>query len=117
MSDAVPPQDDVEGDDGPETGLPHEEILRQIMTQLSVEPVVAGAAFGLGRNASYQACHSGEITALRMGHKLTCPTAPLRRQLGLEPPLESEVPAGPPKLVPKPPQTKRSMRKARSSRR
>jgi hypothetical protein len=113
--DAVLQQDGGEGDSGPETGLSHDEILQRIMTRLTVEPVVAGGAFGLGRSASYQACHTGEIVALRMGHKLACPTAPLRRQLGLEPPLESDIPAGPPKLVPKPSQSKRLSRKARVS--
>ena len=80
-------------DDGTSSRLPPEEIRRLIMTELSVAPEIAGAALGVGRNSAYQAIHKKQIAANRVGNKLTCPTAPLRRQLGWEPPLPGDEPA------------------------
>jgi hypothetical protein len=98
------------GDDAPSSALSHEEILRQIMTRLTVEVEVAGAAVGLGRNAAYKAVHAGELPSLRLGHKLVCPTAPLRRMLQLDP-SDSATPIAAPPIKPK--QSK--VRKARRS--
>lgn len=61
-----------------------EEIRRAIIGRLSVPVEIAGRAFGLGRNASYRAVQSGEIEANRIGGKWSCPTAPIRRRLGLD---------------------------------
>src|SRR6476619_3352338 len=70
--------------DGSSLRLSPAEVLRLIMTELTVAPKVAGLAHGIGRNSAYEAIHKGQIAANRVGNKLTCPTAPLRRQLGLE---------------------------------
>jgi hypothetical protein len=66
----------------------NEDIRHLIMTKLTVPVPVAGAAFGLGRNASYEQAKSGKIGSvhvIEVGRKRTVPTAPLRRVLGLEP--------------------------------
>jgi hypothetical protein len=81
---------DASDGDGASLRLPPAEVLRLIMTELTVAPEVAGLAHGIGRNSAYEAIHKGQIAANRVGNKLTCPTAPLRRQLGLEPPLPGE---------------------------
>lgn len=60
-----------------------DEVLRAIMTKLTVPVPVAGRALNLSKNSTYAAVHRGEIPAIRMGSRLECPTAPLRRMLGL----------------------------------
>ena len=65
-------------------------VLHRIKTELAVPPEVAGAAWGIGRNSAYAAIHKGDIKSVRVGHLLMCPTAPLRRQLGIDPPLPGE---------------------------
>jgi hypothetical protein len=40
--------------------------------------------FGLSRNASYGAAKRGDFHTIRMGKRILVPTAPLRRQLGIE---------------------------------
>lgn len=50
---------------------------------VSVE--VAGKALGLGRQATYDACHRGDIPTIRFGRRIVVPTAALRRMLGLDP--------------------------------
>jgi excisionase family DNA binding protein len=46
----------------------------------------AGAALGLSASAAYRAAERGEIPTLRVGRRLVALVAPLRRQLGLDPP-------------------------------
>lgn len=38
----------------------------------------------LSRNGLYEAIRRGDIATVKMGKKILVPTAPLRRQLGLE---------------------------------
>jgi hypothetical protein len=83
---------DDEGDDTSPRPSPA-EVLHLIMTELTVAPEIAGLAHGIGRNSAYEAIHKGQIAANRVGNKLTCPTAPLRRQLGIDPPLPGGEPA------------------------
>lgn len=46
----------------------------------------AGAYFGLGRSASYDAVRRGELPSIRFGRRIVVPTATLRRLLGLDEP-------------------------------
>jgi hypothetical protein len=45
---------------------------------------VGRICFGLSRNASYDAAKRGDFATLRIGRLLKVPTAPLKKQLGLE---------------------------------
>jgi hypothetical protein len=70
---------------GTQTMLTDDEILRLVMTKLSV-PVwpVAGKALGLGRNATYEAATRGDIPTVAVGgRRKPVPTSWLRRKLGL----------------------------------
>jgi hypothetical protein len=40
--------------------------------------------FGLSRNASYEAAKRGDFRTIKLGKRIVVPTAPLRRQLGIE---------------------------------
>ncbi|MDQ3640427.1 MAG: helix-turn-helix domain-containing protein [Actinomycetota bacterium] len=53
---------------------------------MSVED--AGAALGLGRSAAYEAARRGELPTIRLGRRLVCPTAALRRLLCLDEPTD-----------------------------
>lgn len=113
-SRAAVDEDEVDNeDDGASSRPPPEEVLRLIMTELSVSPEIAGAALGIGRNSAYQAIHKKQIAANCVGNKLTCPTAPLRRQLGLEPPLAGGEPAPQIALQPKKQETIKSPKQRR----
>jgi hypothetical protein len=61
-----------------------EELKRELTEKLTVSVEIAGKAFGLGRNSSYEACKSGQIPSIRIGGKIAVPTAPLRKMLGIE---------------------------------
>jgi hypothetical protein len=61
-----------------------EELRKALTEKLTVSVEVAGKAFGLSRNAAYDACKSGQIPSLRIGGKITVPTAPLRKMLSIE---------------------------------
>lgn len=43
-----------------------------------VPPPIAGKVLTLGRNASYDACRSGELPSIRIGHRVLVPVARLR---------------------------------------
>jgi hypothetical protein len=47
-------------------------------------PDAGRLAFGLGRAASYQAVHRGDLPSIRCGRRIVVPTAALRRLLGLD---------------------------------
>jgi len=79
---------------GSETTYLPEEILKLLRTELTVGPEIAGKALGLGRSASYAACRTGDIPALRLGSKFVIPTSRLRQMLGIDPsPLPSPTTA------------------------
>ncbi|MBR1190080.1 helix-turn-helix domain-containing protein [Bradyrhizobium sp. AUGA SZCCT0160] len=61
-----------------------ENVRAALMSNLTVSVEIAGKAFGIGRNAAYDACKSGDIPSVRIGGRITCPTAPLRKMLGIE---------------------------------
>lgn len=45
---------------------------------------VGRVCFGLSRNGSYEAAKRGDFATIRVGRLLKVPTAPLKRQLGIE---------------------------------
>ena len=62
-----------------------DQLKDQLIQKLSVALwPTAGKALGLGRNATYAAARRGDIQINRFGSKMTAPTAPLRRRLGLD---------------------------------
>ena len=69
---------------GREPGL--DEILHDIRSKPTV-PVWphAGRAYGLRRNASYDAARRGEIETIRMGRSVRAITAPMRKRLSIDP--------------------------------
>lgn len=42
----------------------------------------AGAIFGLNRNRAYAAVRNGDLPSFRIGRRIYCPVASLRRMLG-----------------------------------
>jgi excisionase family DNA binding protein len=52
------------------------------------EPTVsverAGQLLGISRGSAYEGVRSGEIPAIRLGHRWVVPTASLRRLLGVD---------------------------------
>ena len=45
----------------------------------------AGKHLGLGRDAAYRAIHTGELPSIRIGRKVSVPTAALWELLGMTP--------------------------------
>jgi hypothetical protein len=60
------------------------DVKKALTDNLTVSVDVAAKAFGIGRAAAYAACNSGDIPSVRIGGRITIPTAPLRRMLGIE---------------------------------
>lgn len=60
------------------------QVQKALMSNLTVSVEVAGKAFGIGRNAAYEACKKGDIPSVKIGGRITCPTAPIRKMLGIE---------------------------------
>jgi hypothetical protein len=63
---------------------PNDELLRMLIEQLAVPVEVAGEALGIGRSLAYTAIRNGELPFIRIGRRLTVPTAPLRAMLQIE---------------------------------
>ena len=84
------------------------DIINLLQTQLTVGPEIAGRAFGLGRSSSYAACRNGQIPAFKIGGKFACPTAPLRRMLGIDEHRAAESPLASPPIPPPPPPPEKS---------
>lgn len=61
-----------------------DDLVEKLRREVSV-PLwpTAGRACGIGRNSAYKAAERGEIPTNKFGGKLTVPTAPLRRLLGI----------------------------------
>jgi hypothetical protein len=64
-------------------GISQAEAIILLKTHPTVPPQVAGAAYGLAKNASYEAVQRGEIESRRFGRKIVCPSAPILKDLGL----------------------------------
>jgi hypothetical protein len=58
--------------------------IRAALRGLTTSVEIAGAAYGLARNSAYEAVKSGQIESIPFGGKIVCPTAPIRKRLGLE---------------------------------
>jgi hypothetical protein len=61
-----------------------QEVRKAIEESLTVSVEIAGKAFGIGRNAAYEACKKGDIPSIRIGGRIAVPTAALRKMLRLE---------------------------------
>jgi hypothetical protein len=59
-------------------------VLRALTEEITVPVEVAGKALGIGRSLAYTTIKNQEIPAIRIGNRLTVPTAPLRKMLGIE---------------------------------
>jgi hypothetical protein len=57
--------------------------LKDILTQPTTSVPLAGKAFGLNRNASYEAAKRGDMKTIKFGKRLVVPTAWLRTVLQL----------------------------------
>lgn len=59
--------------------------LQELLSNPTADvPDVGRIIYGLSRNASYDAAKRGDFPTIKIGRLLKVPTAPLRRQLGLE---------------------------------
>jgi hypothetical protein len=61
-----------------------EDVTAAIKSKLTVSVEIAARAFGIGRNAGYEAVKAGQIPSVRIGGRICVPTAPLRKMLGIE---------------------------------
>lgn len=61
------------------------ELVELARTSPTCDLPVAGRAYGLGANASYDAYHRGDfpVRVLKLGRKLRVPTAALLESLGI----------------------------------
>jgi excisionase family DNA binding protein len=60
-----------------------DDVKKAITNRLTVSVDIAAKAFGIGRNAAYDAVKSGAIPSVRIGGRICVPTAPLRKMLGM----------------------------------
>lgn len=60
------------------------EVRKALVDNLTVTVELAGKAFGIGRNAAYEACKSGDIPSVKIGGRICVPTSALRKMLGIE---------------------------------
>ncbi len=60
------------------------EIRKALTENLTVPVKVACKAVGVGLAAGYAACKTGDIPSIRIGGRITVPTAALRKMLGIE---------------------------------
>lgn len=47
--------------------------------------------YGLSETAVYEAIRRGDIPSIRIGRRIVCPTAAIRRHLGIDGPEEAEA--------------------------
>lgn len=57
--------------------------ITKVLTEPTVDVVLAGRVLGIGRNAAYKARVAGEIPSIKVGSQYRVPTAKLREMLGL----------------------------------
>jgi hypothetical protein len=60
------------------------ESVRRLLSEPTITVQEAGLIFGLSRNAAYEAAKRKDFQTIRMGKKIVVPTAPIRRQLGID---------------------------------
>ncbi|CAO4195753.1 helix-turn-helix domain-containing protein [Methylorubrum extorquens] len=57
--------------------------IMAVLTNPTVDVVLAGRVLGIGKNAAYKAREAGEIPSIKVGGQYRVPTAKLREMLGL----------------------------------
>ncbi|KAB1072176.1 helix-turn-helix domain-containing protein [Methylobacterium planeticum] len=60
--------------------------VMQVLTQPTVDVVLAGRILGIGKNAAYKAREAGDIPSIKIGGQYRVPSAKLREMLGLSTP-------------------------------
>ncbi|MGU3537742.1 helix-turn-helix domain-containing protein [Methylobacterium sp. A54F] len=60
--------------------------IMKVLTQPTVDVVLAGRVLGVGRNTAYKAIRDGSIPAVKVAGQYRVPTARLRQILGLAEP-------------------------------
>lgn len=68
----------------------NDDIL-QVLTQPTVDVMLAGRVLGVGKNAAYKAAKDGSLPTFKVAGQRRVPTAKLREMLGL-PPMGSAKP-------------------------
>lgn len=63
-----------------------DDIIK-VLTEPTVDVVLAGRVLGIGRNAAYKAAKDGTLPSFRIGSQYRVPTARLREMLGLKDPI------------------------------
>ena len=66
------------------TSILSADQAREILSLPTTSVEKAGQVLGLSRNVAYEAASRGDFASIRMGKRIIVPTAPLRRQLGIE---------------------------------
>ncbi|TXN71469.1 helix-turn-helix domain-containing protein [Methylobacterium sp. WL6] len=61
--------------------------IMQVLTEPTVDVVLAGRVLGVGRNTAYKAVRDGSLPALKVAGQFRVPTAKLREMLGLPAPI------------------------------
>ena len=59
--------------------------IMAVLTNPTVDVVLAGRVLGIGKNAAYKAREAGDIPSIKIGGQYRVPTAKLREMLGLPP--------------------------------
>lgn len=62
-----------------------DDDIMAVLTNPTVDVVLAGRVLGIGKNAAYKAREAGEIPSIKVGGQYRVPTAKLREMLGLPP--------------------------------
>lgn len=57
--------------------------IMQVLTQPTVDVVLAGRVLGVGRNTAYKAARDGSLPTFKIAGQIRVPTAKLREMLGL----------------------------------
>ena len=57
--------------------------IMKVLTEPTVDVVLAGRVLGVGRNSAYKALRAGEIPGFKVGGQYRVPTSKLREMLGL----------------------------------
>jgi excisionase family DNA binding protein len=58
------------------------EVPADWRTRSTLTVSEAGAVVGIARDSAYAAVASGDLPSIRIGKRIVCPVAPLRRLLG-----------------------------------
>ncbi|CAO4183350.1 helix-turn-helix domain-containing protein [Methylorubrum aminovorans] len=57
--------------------------IMAVLTNPTVDVVLAGRVLGIGKNAAYSAARDGSLPSIKIGGQYRVPTAKLREMLGL----------------------------------